>query len=793
MEDLTSDLILASPTIYGHETEASVSVSSGGDTWGLFDTGATHYMFKDIKLFESSSMTKIPSDNNKLKLAGGDAKLNVLSKGTVKLKAGDGTHFEFKNCLYIPDLSRHLIAGGLLLRKGIQVIVNPSNPKCFSLVFQDKALFNGIFLDNNLMLVKIIHVSDLTSIHGHLPEAQSSEIDSKLLHLRMGHISSRYLKKMCKDGCVIGHEGVEIVNENCDVCMLSKGTKIPHSGTRPRAFRFLENVHVDLSGIIRTKGINNEIYYILFCDDYSSFRHIFPLNNKTKESVFEIFKFYIAMTERQTGCRLKQFTMDRGSEFLNDLLGSEMRRLGIIFHLTAAHTPAENGVAERGNRTITTKARSMMLEASCPLMFWFEACKTAVFLINRSMTTAIPSNVSPFELWHGRKPSVQHLRVWGYKAYSLIRKETRDSKFSPVSQEGMLVGFEEDNFNFHIYDFKTRKILITHHATFDESVFPYASRSDSTEDSALRQDAQPVNQFFDDESDSDSLVETDQRKSTRTADEELDTGVPNEQVVEESEEIVEGTSQSIDNADVRRSSRNTGSRISYRGMTTLSNISDHYAQCLSAEVIEISQLSQMFNCLPLECHSVNLDLTYPKSFSKAVSGPDGKRWMQACEKEIQAMVDRQVWKLVERPPRPTNVIRGLWLFRKKVLSDGISVKFKVRFVAMGNTQREGEDYGETFAPTGKPGSLRLITAIAAVNSWEIHQMDAVAAFLNSHLSEEIFVKQPEGFVREGDETKVCLLLRSLYGLKQSPKMWQDDVKEYLISIGFEQCEADHCT
>lgn len=111
---------------------------------------------------------------------------------------------------------------------------------------------------------------------------------------------------------------------------------------------------------------------------------------------------------------------------------------------------------------------------------------------------------------------------------------------------------------------------------------------------------------------------------------------------------------------------------------------------------------------------------------------------------------------------------------------------------MGNTQIAGEDYFQTFAPTGKPSSLRLIIAIAAINGWEVHQMDAVTAFLYSDLSEVIFVEQPEGYVEEGQEGKVCMLLKSLYGLKQAPKYWQDDVQEYLISIGFKQCEIDHC-
>lgn len=121
------------------------------------------------------------------------------------------------------------------------------------------------------------------------------------------------------------------------------------------------------------------------------------------------------------------------------------------------------------------------------------------------------------------------------------------------------------------------------------------------------------------------------------------------------------------------------------------------------------------------------------------------------------------------------------------------MKFKSRYVALGNTQKAGEDYGETFGPTGKPALLKLINAIAAINRLPIHQMDAVAAFLNSLLNKEIYVEQPEGFVEAGGETKVCLLLRSLYGLKQSPKMWRDNVQAYLKETGFTQSEAGYCT
>lgn len=150
-----------------------------------------------------------------------------------------------------------LAVGGLLLRKGVQIIINPANPKCFSLVFKNKALINGVFMDKNLMLVQIIPVSDSCSTVSTNPEAQTTEIDSKLLHHRLGHVSARYLKTMCKQGCADVIQGVVISTDECDVCAVSKGKKLPHRGTRPRAARFLKNIHVDLSRIIRTRGLHD--------------------------------------------------------------------------------------------------------------------------------------------------------------------------------------------------------------------------------------------------------------------------------------------------------------------------------------------------------------------------------------------------------------------------------------------------------------------------------------------------------------------------------------------------------
>lgn len=144
-------------------------------------------------------------------------------------------------------------------------------------------------------------------------------------------------------------------------------------------------------------------------------------------------------------------------------------------------------------------------------------------------------------------------------------------------------------------------------------------------------------------------------------------------------------------------------------------------------------------------------------------------------------------------PKDKRVLRGFWIFRVKPMPHGQPNKYKSRFVVMGNLQEEGVDFHETFSPTGKPSSLRLLIAIASIHGWEIHQMDAVTAFLNGDLSEEIFMEQPEGYRKLGEDSKVCRLNKSLYGLRQSPKIWYDEVVAFLLKSNFHQCEIDPCT
>lgn len=146
---------------------------------------------------------------------------------------------------------------------------------------------------------------------------------------------------------------------------------------------------------------------------------------------------------------------------------------GIYLRTTATYTPEENGVAERSNRTVKEKARALLIEANLPIKFWLYAVLSAVYLMNRTISSSLPHGKTPYEMIRGWEPDLTHMRTFGCLCYALIQKELRRGVFSEVSRPSILIGHTEHNHNYIVYVIESSTIVTSHNIAFQEHTFPF--------------------------------------------------------------------------------------------------------------------------------------------------------------------------------------------------------------------------------------------------------------------------------------------------------------------------------
>ncbi|WVZ20115.1 hypothetical protein V8G54_007437 [Vigna mungo] len=162
---------------------------------------------------------------------------------------------------------------------------------------------------------------------------------------------------------------------------------------------------------------------------------------------------------------------------------------------------------------------------------------------------------------------------------------------------------------------------------------------------------------------------------------------------------------------------------------------------------------------------------------------DMKEWKEAMIEELRSIERNRTWNLVELPQHK-RAIEVKWIFKTKYKPSGEIAKLKARLVANGFLQQQGVDYTDVYAPVARLETVRLVVVVAVFSSWRIQQLDVKSAFLNGPLEEEVYVRQPPGFEKKGEEQKVYRLNKALYGLKQAPRAWNNHINALLLKLGF---------
>lgn len=184
-----------------------------------------------------------------------------------------------------------------------------------------------------------------------------------------------------------------------------------------------------------------------------------------------------------------------------------------------------------------------------------------------------------------------------------------------------------------------------------------------------------------------------------------------------------------------------------------------------------------------------LEIPVPTTWEQALGGEYAAEWLESMVKEFKGLEGTGTFRQVPRS-EARSVLKNKWVFRVKRRADGTPL-FKSRLVVKGYSQQQGIDYAETWAPTAKPVTWRLLLHLAAQQDFHIRMMDVDQAFCQGDLEEDLHLEPPKGLPAAAlPDDQVWKLLRPLYGLKQAPRQWHAKLKEVLGKVGFRPVHGD---
>jgi hypothetical protein len=247
---------------------------------------------------------------------------------------------------------------------------------------------------------------------------------SVLWHQRLGHINPAAVATLLKGGLTADvQQSVSGAPAHCDACTYGKlhRTAVLSSNKASRATRPLSRLHLDICGPFSAPAHNGDQYLLQIVDDYSRYVWASSMPNRESATVLALLRQFVTMAEAMhSGHRVSILRSDNGPELVSAPVSAWLLARGIQRERTATYSPHQNGVVERMNRSVVELGRTILIAAALPPTFWALAMDVAVYCRNRSPTTSLDDR-TPYEAWHGKKPAIAHMRVFGCLAFVHIR------------------------------------------------------------------------------------------------------------------------------------------------------------------------------------------------------------------------------------------------------------------------------------------------------------------------------------------------------------------------------------
>ncbi|KAJ3475377.1 hypothetical protein NLI96_g11880 [Meripilus lineatus] len=395
----------------------------------------------------------------------------------------------------------------------------------------------------------------------------------------------------------------------------------------------------------------------------------------------------------------------------------------------------------------------MLLQHDLPKMFWEDAAIYANYLRNLSPTRAL-KGTTPYEVFFGKKGSVEDLQEFGTNCWVLI-PDSKRSKLDAKSEKFTYLGISESGAGYKYFHKPTRQVLTSRNVEFDRIPDP---------DTVI----QPI-------------VPSQPAETSPSLEGEKSTGKGKAKKLPP---VV--TEPAVTRAKPRLDYHKLHDSGTTRGIPMKDPVKVPLPTSPPPEEPDSPLTPESSNL----CFVTTEMSDAPQSLEEAKKRPDWPQWLEAMQIEMGQLLDLHTYDLTELP-QDRKAIGCRWVYSLKRDASGNIIKRKARLVAQGFSQIPGQDFAATYAPVMRLELFRALLAIGAVMDYEIHQMDVVGAYLNSELSEEIYMKQPPGY--DDGSGRVCGLVKAIYGLKQAGQAWNEKFNRIFVDIlKYKRIHPDYC-
>ncbi|GJV13956.1 ribonuclease H-like domain-containing protein [Tanacetum coccineum] len=741
---------------------------------GVIDSGCSRHMTRNM-----SYLTNFEEiDEGYVSFGGNPKGGKIIGNGTIKI-----SNLDFENVYFVRELKFNLFSVSQMCDKKNSVLFN--NTECivlspnFKLTDESHVLLK-VPRKNNMYSVDLKNIVPKGGLTCLFSKATSDE--SKLWHRRLGHLNFKTMNKLVKGNLVRGLPSKLFENDQtCVACQKGKQHRASCKSKTENSISLpLHLLQMDLFGPTFVKSLMKKMYYLVVTDDYSKFTWVFFL--ATKDETSGILKSFITRIEN------------------------------LVDH-------------KRRNRTLIEAARTMLANSKLPTTFWAEAISTACYVQNRVLVVK-PHNKTPYELFHGRIPTLSFMRPFGCSV-TILNTIDHLGKFDGKANEGFFVGYSLNSKAFRVFNSRTRIVEENLHIRFRENtpnvvgsgpdwlfdidaltrimnyepivartqsngfagtkasdnVDPKSSQDDGSKpsdddgkkvDDDLREESESNDQGKDDDVNNTNNVNAASTNEVNAAGEDISIELQNDPNMPALEDIsVNDFSSDDEDVSAEADLNNLDTTIQVSPILTTRIHKDHPLDKVIEDLQSTTQTRRMTK--NLEEHG------FVSTIQQRTNHKDLQNCLFACflsqEEPKKTLVDL---------PNGKKAIGTKWVYKNKKDDKGIVIRNKARLVAQGHTQKEGIDYDEVFAPIARIEAIRLFLAYASFKDFVVYQMDVKSVFLYGKIKEEVYVCQPPRFKDPNFPDRVYKVEKALYGLHQAPTAWFETLSTYLLDNGFQR-------